>query len=111
MLTALTELSFVARIGFAVLQAPPQKSTLLPDFVYRITPTEWVVIAIVAVVLLGVILCFFTIDGIELGFPPKIIWIRLGNCSTNDVESLIRKEIDKIKSFVNDEFASFLALS
>ena len=45
------------------------------------------------------------------GFPPKIIWIRLGNCSTNDVESLIRKEIDKIKSFVNDEFASFLALS
>lgn len=45
------------------------------------------------------------------GFPPKVIWIRLGNCSTTDVETLIRNEIDRIRAFFDDEFASFLALS
>jgi len=45
------------------------------------------------------------------GFPPKVIWIRSGNCSTNAVETLIRKELDRIRAFIDDEFASFLALS
>lgn len=45
------------------------------------------------------------------GYPPKVVWIRIGNCSTRDVESLIRKEIDLINRFFEDEFASFLALS
>jgi predicted nuclease of predicted toxin-antitoxin system len=26
------------------------------------------------------------------GFPPKVIWIRLGNCSTREVKGLIRRE-------------------
>jgi predicted nuclease of predicted toxin-antitoxin system len=25
-----------------------------------------------------------------LGFPPKIVWLRLGNCSTNDIEARLR---------------------
>ena len=25
-----------------------------------------------------------------LGFPPKVIWIRRGNCSTADIESILR---------------------
>lgn len=45
------------------------------------------------------------------GFPPKVIWIRLGNCATADVERLVRQEIDTLKKFINDDFASFLALS
>ncbi len=45
------------------------------------------------------------------GFPPKVIWVRLGNCSTREVENLIRKEIELINRFVEDDFASFLALS
>ncbi|MBX3289284.1 MAG: DUF5615 family PIN-like protein [Acidobacteria bacterium] len=45
------------------------------------------------------------------GFPPKVIWVRLGNCSTDDVERLIRRETDIIKNFIEDDFASFLALS
>ncbi|MEO6052149.1 MAG: DUF5615 family PIN-like protein [Pyrinomonadaceae bacterium] len=45
------------------------------------------------------------------GFPPKVIWIRLGNCSTNDVENIVRREINKINTFLDDEYASFLALS
>jgi predicted nuclease of predicted toxin-antitoxin system len=46
-----------------------------------------------------------------LGFPPKIIWVRLGNCRTSDVEFLIRREIGTIREFLNDDYASFLALS
>jgi predicted nuclease of predicted toxin-antitoxin system len=45
------------------------------------------------------------------GFPPKVIWIRLGNCSTEAVEDLIRRETDIIERFLNDDTASFLALS
>ena len=45
------------------------------------------------------------------GFPPKVIWIRLGNCSTKNVEDLIRKEQEKILRFLEDDYASFLAVS
>jgi len=45
------------------------------------------------------------------GFPPKVIWIRLGNCSTREVENLIRREIELVNRFIADDFASFLALS
>lgn len=45
------------------------------------------------------------------GSPPKIIWVRLGNCSTSDVELLIRKNCDIIEVFYEDEYASFLSLS
>lgn len=46
-----------------------------------------------------------------LGFPPKVIWIRLGNCSTRQVEELIRRENATVSSFIDDEIASFLTLS
>jgi predicted nuclease of predicted toxin-antitoxin system len=43
--------------------------------------------------------------------PPKVVWIRLGNCSTSDVEELIRNNIDAIKAFYDHDYASFLSLS
>jgi predicted nuclease of predicted toxin-antitoxin system len=46
-----------------------------------------------------------------LGYPPKVIWVRLGNCSTGDVEKLLRKRFINIEAFDADEYASFLALS
>ena len=46
-----------------------------------------------------------------LGYPPKIIWIRLGNCSTSDVEKLLRVKFVSIKAFYEDDYASFLSLS
>lgn len=45
------------------------------------------------------------------GYPPKVIWIRLGNCSTRMVEQLIRQKVSTIEEFVKDEVASFLTLS
>ena len=45
------------------------------------------------------------------GYPPKVVWVRLGNCSTSDVERLMRRHFDAIKSFYEDDYASFLSLS
>ena len=33
------------------------------------------------------------------GFPPKIIWIRIGNCKTDKIESLIRSHNQEIQTF------------
>ena len=45
------------------------------------------------------------------GHPPKIIWVRLGNCSTSDVEMLLRRSFPVVKAFHEDDYASFLSLS
>jgi predicted nuclease of predicted toxin-antitoxin system len=45
------------------------------------------------------------------GPPPKVIWVRLGNCSTAEVEKLARRHFEAIKAFHEDVYASFLSLS
>lgn len=45
------------------------------------------------------------------GYPPKVIWVRLGNCSTSDVANLLRKHFAVIEAFHQDADASFLSLS
>lgn len=45
------------------------------------------------------------------GFPPKIIWIRIGNCTTNDIESLIRSHTKEIEKFNNESSLGILILS
>ena len=36
------------------------------------------------------------------GLPPKVIWLRLGNCSTNDIEQTLRSAYTQITAFAND---------
>jgi predicted nuclease of predicted toxin-antitoxin system len=45
------------------------------------------------------------------GHPPKVIWVRLGNCTTAAVASLLRLRLADIQAFEADAAASFLALS
>jgi predicted nuclease of predicted toxin-antitoxin system len=45
------------------------------------------------------------------GNPPEVIWLRLGNCSTLQVENLLRREFSAIKLFYEDESLLLLALS
>lgn len=45
------------------------------------------------------------------GFPPKVIWLRLGNCATAAVANLLRSRLVDIQAFETDPTASFLALS
>ncbi|HEX4185915.1 MAG TPA: DUF5615 family PIN-like protein [Stellaceae bacterium] len=45
------------------------------------------------------------------GAPPKVIWIRLGNCSTADIARLLSERRNEIGRFAADEEAAFLALA
>ena len=45
-----------------------------------------------------------------LGFPPKVIWIRRGNCSTSQVELILRQHRDAIGDLDADPTAGVLTL-
>jgi predicted nuclease of predicted toxin-antitoxin system len=45
------------------------------------------------------------------GYPPKVIWIALGNCSTRTVEYLLRKRVAEVTEFLADEVKAFLVVS
>lgn len=44
------------------------------------------------------------------GAPPKVIWVRLGNCSTKDVESLLRSKYATIRHFLVEDTKTYLRL-
>jgi predicted nuclease of predicted toxin-antitoxin system len=48
--------------------------------------------------------------GLLLGFPPKVVWIRRGNCTTSDIEALLRNNLDAIETLVRDAENSVLAV-
>ena len=45
------------------------------------------------------------------GSPPKVVWIRRGNCSTNDIQALLRARRADLSAFDRDAVKAFLALS
>ena len=45
-----------------------------------------------------------------LGHPPKVVWVRLGNCSVEDAANLLRERYIKIQYFHENPDLSFLAL-
>lgn len=44
------------------------------------------------------------------GPPPKVVWIALGNCTTDDVSALLRRRRSEIAAFVADPRAALLTL-
>lgn len=44
------------------------------------------------------------------GFPPKVVWIRLGNCTTSDLEDALRRSNAAIVDFVRDPDLGVLEL-
>ncbi|MCA9435439.1 MAG: DUF5615 family PIN-like protein [Candidatus Omnitrophica bacterium] len=44
------------------------------------------------------------------GPPPKVIWIRRGNCSTSMIEDLLRENHEEIGRFLENPEAAFLSL-
>jgi len=52
--------------------------------------------------------CIVTFDGdfydlgLIKGSSPKVIWLRLGNTSTQNIEIALRKNYDLIKTFLTD---------
>jgi predicted nuclease of predicted toxin-antitoxin system len=44
------------------------------------------------------------------GPPPKVVWIRLGNCSTREIEDLWRSRYEDVVTFAADVTAALLIL-
>lgn len=44
------------------------------------------------------------------GAPPKVIWVRLGNCRTDEVEAVLRARREDVAAFVADPTAALLVL-
>jgi predicted nuclease of predicted toxin-antitoxin system len=44
------------------------------------------------------------------GHPPKVIWIRRGNCSNKTIELILRNKVDAIQAFNNDAELSFMQI-
>ena len=42
------------------------------------------------------------------GIPPQIVWIRRGNCSTDDIEMILRDNFGTIVEFCNDNSVGML---
>ena len=44
------------------------------------------------------------------GFPPKVIWIRRGNCSTQEIEQILRSATNSIQQLAEDLSLGVLTL-
>ncbi len=45
------------------------------------------------------------------GHPPKVAWVQRGNCSTTEIEAILRNRYNELVTFERDTEGSFLALS
>ena len=45
------------------------------------------------------------------GFPPKVIWLRRGNCSVQEIEMILRGYQAEIELFGEDTEGAFLVLT
>jgi len=46
----------------------------------------------------------------ERGFPPKVIWVRLGNGPTSEVEQALRRAYDRLLAFELDPAAGVIEI-
>ena len=47
---------------------------------------------------------------VMLGYPPKVIWIRRGNCTTRAIEAILRSNYSAVESLAGDESVGILTL-
>jgi predicted nuclease of predicted toxin-antitoxin system len=44
------------------------------------------------------------------GSPPKVVWIRRGNCSTKQIEFILRNKQENIRSLLESRDATYLVI-
>lgn len=44
------------------------------------------------------------------GYPPKVIWLKRGNCTNKQIELTLRNKAEQIENFLNDSEAAFLMI-
>ncbi len=48
---------------------------------------------------------------LRLGAPPKVIWLRRGNCSVDDTVAMLRDNVDAARAFFGDARSSVLVIT
>lgn len=46
-----------------------------------------------------------------LGAPPKVVWLRVGNCSVTESAAALRERYIPVRHFIEESAADFLVLS
>lgn len=44
------------------------------------------------------------------GTPPKVIWLKIGNCRVSDIEKILKEKEQTIKMFLNEEDSAILEI-
>ena len=44
------------------------------------------------------------------GYPPKVVWIRRGNCATAEIEAMLREHAPELQRLEVDPVAAYLIL-
>ena len=44
------------------------------------------------------------------GPPPKVVWVQVGNCTTSEIERILRRHLHDIKLLDGDPTAAFLLI-
>lgn len=44
------------------------------------------------------------------GSPPKVVWIRRGNCTTRQIEFILRNKLENIKSLADNSESTYLVI-
>jgi predicted nuclease of predicted toxin-antitoxin system len=52
----------------------------------------------------------FEVRSVLPGSPPKIVWVRAGNCTTEEVEHLLRAAFVMVKQFIQEGAETCLIL-
>ncbi len=53
----------------------------------------------------------FSEFGVLRGFPPRVIWLRIGNCTTQQIEALLRVRREAIVALDTDPHIGMLILT
>ncbi len=48
--------------------------------------------------------------GVVMGFPPKVIWLLIGNCTTDDIERILRVSHASLEQFDQDSIVGTIGL-
>jgi len=44
------------------------------------------------------------------GSPPKVVWIRRGNCTTRQIEFILRNKLEDIRALVGNPESTYLVI-
>jgi len=53
----------------------------------------------------------FYAKSILYGHPPKVIWIRRGNCTNRQIKLLLRNKLDVVSEFYQNHEVSFVSIT